>query len=530
MSECQTILAAPVEGYYDDPHDTKNPKGHKRQIWIDELQTAINRAKPGDEVLLLAGNYYEPVVVNVSGTSGKPICIRAFDETQPPLLDGRRTPADGRHAGMEPLDGDFAFFKVIRAKHIVFKNLKLDRCWPSAFFLRSAEHVTIAKCHALRGRFFVYARQLDDFPTRDILIERCQWVQDPDFDMWEGRVTWEEVKAWPGYRDHSHLNGGFFGSYNIEGGLVIRDCDVSHAFNVVRMEVNKTHVTVRRQRPSIARNKDVAIYRNRFSFIRDNAVEPEKGAQNWYVLENRFYNNHATYSTDLVAMRDVFIIGNRTLNDRRPGRPGYQEYQGGKIFKFLKKGSDETPQPRHNFYSLFNSVQSRTAYSKKGISSQWFDGYTLLGLYPEQYPEDLSKPRMAFHKMKWLDGMVVKGMACTQDGFPDKGNFVDCVGGFDKAFEIKSFNAVPYAPLGGWDGMLPTSDSVPKVVSERIEIDRAAGSNMIFEAGFGVGAQDMAAFGLSGWPFEDMAVSKVVIEREKSAVEATGADWKLHLV
>lgn len=531
--DCNVILAAPEPGLYDDPSDKVNPKGKKRQIWVDELQTAINRAGPGDEVLLLPGTYHEPVVINVSGETDRPVTIKALKDGAPPLLDGRRTPADGRHAGMEPLDGDFAFFKVIRAKHIVFKNLKFDRCWPSAFFLRSAENVTIAKCHALRGRFFVYARQLDSRPTRDILIERCQWVQDPAFDMWEGRVTWSEVKGAPGFRDHSHLNGGFFGSYNIEGGLVIRDCDISHAFNAIRMEIDETYADERRGRPSISRNKDVAIYRNRFSFIRDNAVEPEKGAQNWYVLENRFYNNHAAYSTDQVALRDVFIIGNRILNDRRPGRPGVQENQGGKIFKFFKdksKKDDEVPKPRHNFYALFNSVQSRTAYSKKGVSSQWFDGYTLLGLYPEGYPEDLSRPRKAFHKMDWQKGMVVQGMACTQKEFPDDGNFVECVGGFPKAFEIIDFMSVPYAPLGGWDGTLPVAECVPDIVSKRIVIDRAAGANLVFEEGFGVGAQDVASFGLTGWPFVDMAASQAKIDAERVAVEATGADWRLHLV
>lgn len=342
-------------------------------------------------------------------------------------------------------------------------------------------------------------------------------------------MTWSEVKGAPGYRDHSHLNGGFFGSYNFEGGLVIRDCDISHAFNAIRMEIDEKYAKTRDGKPSISRNKDVAIYRNRFSFIRDNAVEPEHGAQNWYVLENRFYNNHAAYSTDQVAMRDVFIIGNRILNDRRPGRPGVQENQGGKIFKFFKDKSpddDEVPKLRHNFFSLFNSVQSRTAYCKKGTSSQWFDGYTLLGLYEEGYPEDLSEARKAFKKMQWVDGMLVQGMVCTQKGFPEEGNFKDCVGDVENAFEINAFTSVPYLPLGGWDGELPVADCVPEICSEKIVIDRAADSNLVFEAGFPVGAREVAAFGLTDWPFDDMAATKAEID----AARATDSEWKLHLI
>lgn len=132
--EPKVIYAAPVGGDYEHPEDAKKPKEKRRTIWIDELQTAVNRARPGDDVALLPGNYLEPVVINVSGEEDKPITIRAFNEGEPPLLDGMQSPEDGRHAGMEPLDGDFAFFKVIRAKHIVFKALKFDRCWPSAFF------------------------------------------------------------------------------------------------------------------------------------------------------------------------------------------------------------------------------------------------------------------------------------------------------------------------------------------------------------------------------------------------------------
>ena len=59
--------------------------------------------------------------------------------------------------------------------------------------------------------------------------------------------------------------------------------------------------------PPMQHNRNVAIHGNRFSFIRDNAIEPEKGAQNWYVYDNAFYNIHATFSMDRVVKCTVFL-------------------------------------------------------------------------------------------------------------------------------------------------------------------------------------------------------------------------------
>ncbi|MBO9396869.1 hypothetical protein J7400_09260 [Shimia sp. R9_2] len=503
------LLAAAKPGYYEI---------NKKTVWVDELQTALNRAQPGDQVLLWPGNYTDPVVLRSSGKPGLPITVTAYDPGQPPLLDGQRKPEDGRLAGIDPRDGDFAFIKLFHAEHIVLEHLKFDRCWPSAIYFRAAQNITVRKCEAERGRFFVYARQLAYRACRDILIEQCVWIQDPEYDMWDGRVDWGQVKASPGYRDFSHFNGAFFGSYNIEGGLTIRDCDIRHAFNAIRMDMDDKDASLLTSddagRPLVARNRDVAIYRNQFSFIRDNAIEPETGAQNWYIVNNAFYNVHAVYSTDQVSIRDMLIIGNRVLNNRRPGKPGQQNNQGGKIFKFFKpeQKTEKSAKERHNLWSLFNSVQTRTAYVKRVTTRYWRDHYTLLGLFEKDYPEDLSSERKAFDKVVWDDNMLVHGMACTQEGFPvdsqlPEKNRENCVGGFEKAFEIKPFKPVPYAPLGGWNGDLPRAECVPKLLSDRIEIERLDGDLLVFSEGFEVGAHDCADFELSGWPFDEMAAS-----------------------
>lgn len=478
----------------------------------DDLQTALNRAGPGDEVLLLPGRYPAPAVMCKSGTAEAPIIIRPARGGEV-ILDGGRTREDGRNGMLDPLDGDFAFLRLFGVRHLLIDGLSFENCWPTAIYMRSCRDVTIRNCRGEGGRFFIYARQTDTQPTRDLQIEGCAWVQDPDHDMWDGRVLWEEVKGRPQFYDASFFNGAFFGSFDIEGRLTIRDCDISHAFNAIRMDMRDEHVSGRG--PTVARNRDVAIHNNRMAFIRDNAVEPEGGAQNWYVFNNCFYNIHACFSLDGVVSRDLFYIANWILNDRRPGLPG-QEYQGGKIFKFLKRAEEgETdpellPRPRRGLWSLFNSVQTRTSYAKRGATRNWTDANTLLGLFPENFPEDCSVARAAFKDMAWHDGVAVTAMVCSEQGFVDKytGEGAQIDGVWTRpVFDIPAFDRDPSLPLGGWDGVLTPLPAEDWPVGRELKIRRADGPDLIFAAGLSPGARDISVFGLRGWPFDGASAS-----------------------
>lgn len=473
----------------------------------DDLQTALNRAQPGDEVHLLPGRYVTPVVFGGSGEEGALIRIRPAGKGEV-ILDGGRTREQGRNGMMDPLDGDFAFLRLFRASHLVIEGLSFENCWPTAIYMRGCHHITLRNCTGTGSRFFAYARQFDTAPCHDLLLEKIRWVQDPDFDMWDGRVTWPQVKGAPGHYDASFFNGAMFGSFDIQGNVTIRDCDISHAFNAIRMDMRERHIDPRG--PEIGRNRNVAIYNNRIAFVRDNAVEPEAGAQNWYVYNNSFYNIHATFSTDAVAMRDVFYVGNTILNDRRPGLPG-QLNQGGKIFKFLgpeDKAPGETPRPRRGLWSLFNSVQTRTAYAKKGRTSEWNDGYTMLGLYAVNYPEDQSKARVALDRIDWNDRIRVFGMISTEKDFPGKykdGN-VSGQGDLEAVFDLPGFSRDLSLPLGGWDGELPRCKDLPDLRSEELVIERAEGPDLVFPAGLIAGAHPIEVFGLEGWPGFDTGV------------------------
>lgn len=473
--------------------------------WAYDLQTAINKAEPGDEVVLLAGRYSHPAVITTSGTADAPITIRGPGRGRA-VLDGGQTRDDGRQGGLEPLDGDFAFLKLFGADHIVLDNLSFENCWPSAIFLRSCKDLSIRNCSGTGGRYFVYARQSDSRPTCGLVLDAVTWVQDPDHDMWDGRVTWREVKGKPKAYDASFFNGAMLGTFDIEGQVVVRNCAISHAFNAIRMDVRCKRIEHTEDGPRITRNRNVRIHNNSFAFIRDNAIEPEMGAEDWCVYNNRLYNCHAAFSIDAVAMRDVILLANWVLNDRRPGRIG-QSNQGGKILKFLglkEKPDDMDPRPRKGFWSVFNSVQTRTTYAKKGRTSEWDDRYTLLGLYDAEYPEEKGPPREAFNGFEWHKGVVIHAMVCNDARFPEQ--YKTCEGAamtgavsVSDVFELCAFTECADYPLGGWNGLLTPAPEVAQLRSEAFEIPRIDQDPLRFKAGMPYGASPIEDFDLDGF-------------------------------
>jgi len=487
------IVAAPETRVFRQ-HSPDHPE------WAFDLQTAVNRARPGDVIQLLPGRYTGSTFLTMSGTADKPITLRGSSVGRS-ILDGGRTRDHGRHSGLEPLDGDFAVLKLVGAKHLVLEGLFFEHPWPTAVYMRASRNITIRHCHAAGGRFFVYARELPFAKTHDIVLDSVSWVQDPDHDMWDGRVTWTEVKAQRGAFDASYFNGALFGSFDISGGVTICRCNIAHAFNAIRMDCRDTRVRSGADGLTVSRNHNVAIYDNTFAFIRDNAIEPETAAADWRVFNNRFYNVHAAFSLDGVVSRDMFYLSNTILNDRKPGLLG-QENQGGKIFKFLGSKNDaEDPRRRENLVSAFNSVQSRTCYAKKGVTQHWLDAWNAVGLYPADYPDITTPPREVFNKMGWQDGITILGMVCNDPEFPNKyvkeGAQIDTATAVGNVFEDTDYDASASDWLGGWTGALTKSSETQSVITPELTLTRANGPDIVFPPGLTPGAQDLDALGLT---------------------------------
>ncbi|WP_164658877.1 right-handed parallel beta-helix repeat-containing protein [Tropicibacter sp. Alg240-R139] len=481
---------------------TKQQRKDEENVWALDLQTVINKAQPGDVIDLLPGEYVAPVVIAVSGTKDKPITIRGPKDGIA-RMEGGRTREQGRAGGMKPTDGDFAFIKIFHAEHIRIERLNFENCWPCSIFVRSAQNIDIRNCRGRGSRYFVYARQTNNRDTNGITLDGVNWMQDPYFEMWDGKVTWKDVKAKPDHIDNSFFNGAMFGSFDIRGDVTIRNCEVSHAFNAIRMDIRRKRIKGTKSNPRISRNRHVRIYNNKFSFIRDNAVEPEKGAEDWAVYNNRFFNCHAALSLDGVAIRDYLIIGNWFLNTERPGGRPKQKNTGGKIFKFLAPPhltDDMEPAPRKGLWSVFNSVQARTNYAVEGRSAQWTDRYTLMGLYPKEHPIEPAPLQQVFEFMTWTAGMEVTDMVTNEPCFPRKytaeGGRVSGHSVSEPVFDVTPFQPNLSAPLGGWNGELNRTDAVKGFTSTAFKIKRRTGKSLTFRTGLPHGASPVAELGL----------------------------------
>lgn len=495
-----TIYAAPTLRPAFPPN---SENASEKIVWAFDLQSAINKARPGDEVVLLPGRYTNSVVIRVSGSADAPIILRP-SVAGSAILDGLRAPTDANLGGIDPLDADFAMLRLFTADHWIIEGMQFVNCWPSCVYMRSARHITLRDCSAEGGRFFTYLRQSPADPTHHITIQRCRWVQDPSFDMWRGALTWNDIKGYS-MVNAAYLNGAFLGGFDVAGRLVVRDCDIRHAFNAIRLDMRGENVD---DHPVSLRNRDVAIFDNRFSFIRDNAIEPEVGAQNWRIFNNRFYAVHGAISLDQVSSRDLFIVGNMTLNDHRPGvfqvnGDDGQPSQGGKLFKFLRPNDGE-PRPRKGLWSLYNSALTRTSYAKKGVTRHLHDAFSLLGVLPQWHPQSVEKVRDPFDRLEW-ENVKIEGMISDADGFPDKyrkaEGMLDGIG-VEQVFEPAQ-GSTPLDPalgqsLGGWDGVLTPVFDVAKRRTRTLRLETADG-DLVIPGNLPFGALDVADFGLRNW-------------------------------
>lgn len=445
-----------------------------------KLQTAINRLTPGDTLCVLPGRYTQPVTISEGGRRDAPIKIKGSADGRT-VFDGEQEKESAIN-DFDPMDDDFAFIKIISAHWIEISGIKFERCWPSSVFIRGSKHIDISECEILGGRFGVYARNRRLLgKARHISLRNIKWVQDLDHDMWEGRITWMDVKQiTPTETDARYLNGALFGSYDIKGPVTIERCDLSHAFNGIRMDARNRSTTRNR-------NADVRIVRNKFSYIRDNAVEPEKVAENLFVLDNVFFNVHAVFSLDGVAGKNWYYIGNRILNTRKPGLEG-QPNRGGKIFKLHSEG----PYPSKNFIAVFNSVQTRTTYIKSGQTRELQHVANAIGIC-SQGPDCDTDRKMFGEDFTWHPSLSFSGDLCDHPGFPNalnaQGYDVSGIPAPGGAFNIPATLATSHDGSIDWDGQLNLkAGSLGMGASEEVSVRLPDGSEIHIAAGRDIGA------------------------------------------
>lgn len=465
------------------------------EITALDLQTALNKANPGDTVHLMPGVYRNPVWLLRGGTKDAPVTVKGPSQGVA-MFDGGRKPRDGLHRSKWAMDGQWAMFKMLDVGHIVFDGFSFCDCWPQVFYLRGCHDIAFRRIRGTGARNVIFVRNSDKTLSRGFLIEELQWVQDVYRDMWTGRVKWKEVKERDGYENKSWFNGALFESYDILGDVVIRDCDVSHAFNAIRMDIKSERVSVEDGKPVVSRNRNVRIYRNRFSFIRDNAVEPEKGLHGWLVAENTFFQVHAALSCDAVSIRDGAFVSNRFLN---LSRPDDVSNTGGKIVKFLSLG-DSTPRPPcSGFVTAFNSIRSRTRLVAGARLKDWCNVNNAVERFAASDRDDIA----LFAEIEWFENALTDAMATNDPGYPDvylaKGGKVGDWSALLTVFDFEDPVNLRTEQDFDWDGSLPLSSEAAALKSIPVTIRGPEGLKKRIPRGGPIGFRNLFDLGLDQW-------------------------------
>lgn len=308
--------------------------------------------RPGDILQFLPGKYWPPVLYD-EDSGNPPVCrpVKLYELSGKPDVPitirglGEATQLDGGlggvpHDSMLPEMKHFAFFKLKDCAWIEFENFEVESCWPSFIYLEDSSYITVRGMTAKDSRYLVYARGQG---CHHILLEDNKWRQDTTGSMWRD-ILWLDSKR----KRYFYYNGGLFGSLGIPGSVVVRRNSICDAFNGLRMKADK--------KPKYAQNHNVEIYDNHMLRIRDNPVEPERAATNWWIHHNRIHNAHAWFSLDEVVGGFWYFFANTGWITDKPGNP-LDPSRGGKVYKY-DTGGDMPDKPVFAFNNSFRLCNS----------------------------------------------------------------------------------------------------------------------------------------------------------------------------
>ncbi|BBM85817.1 right-handed parallel beta-helix repeat-containing protein [Candidatus Uabimicrobium amorphum] len=286
---------------------------------------------------LLPGTYAKSYVIKYGGQPDNPVVIYGNGDV---VFDGETKPGD---------KGDPAFL-VNKKQWVVFDNISFRNYWNTAILIKNSRYITVRNSRFTGARWPIFVR---DKETHHVLVEDNHWVQDPSGKVWH-TIPWAESH----HGDYGFLNGALLGGKKILGSVVFRRNTIRYAYNGIRIVGNreKHHID----------NFNVEVYDNTFEYVRDNPVEPEGSASNWWIHHNRFYNCYALLSFTEVAGEKWFVFRNIGWWDEEPGKDG--GHTRGKIYKFAGNG----PYPRGEFWAFHNSWYSRSPLIMGGITHHFY--------------------------------------------------------------------------------------------------------------------------------------------------------------
>ncbi|HET7096033.1 MAG TPA: hypothetical protein VFJ68_01495 [Casimicrobiaceae bacterium] len=318
---------------------------------MDEFRAAAARATPGSIIRIAAGTFAmtaDDPLVRIKGLQGspdRPIVIqgtRGAAGSRPTIIDGGRSidatlgmierfrQPEGRTPELDALIRESQYrtraavncLALEDAAYLVIEEFTIRNCWPTAVIFLSSHHITLRANTIVGSTYAIFlARGSDHFVVEDSI-----WTQDDsgytaDESGYSGRYDtkpkpgrmWDTV-PW-GVSHHgsrAYLNGSLISSFDTRGDIIVRHNIIRNAYNGVRISAKNC------KQPQC--NVNVEIYDNDFQFNRDNPVEPETQAINWWIHHNRIYDAHGWFSLDGVGGGPVYIWGNVGWFDDKPAR------------------------------------------------------------------------------------------------------------------------------------------------------------------------------------------------------------------
>jgi len=333
------------------------------------INASIFNAEPGDIFEMQPGIYSEPIIFrNIHGRKDAPIILRGTDGV---VIDGKLSfdefePRATLEAWkIRPYPGLYhiaheSWIQIENSSGIIIEDLHIKQCWPTAIYFHYSKELTFRRLNIQDSTFAIYG---EGDTSEDIIIEDCCWLQDvTGKKLWE-KLSWEAIHGnIPKINGGRAFDGAFFRTRNIKGNVIVRNNTVRHAANGIHMFNRRRGKSNRNQL-----NQNIQIYGNRFENIRDNAIEPERMAVNWWIFNNQFLDCYSHYSLAMDTCGYFYIYGNRSWFTSKPGPIG-DSHSGGRVFKIRK-----TPWFAIGpTYVFNNSMYIRTKYLAKCSMLRFF--------------------------------------------------------------------------------------------------------------------------------------------------------------
>jgi len=412
------------------------------KLTVEEVQQQISTAIPGTVITLPKGSYGESLVFeNKHGKDDKLITLTgdSDNEAYHAILDGGMEFADFNpdtnrivyeieQRGIKEFEkeedrpypglhhiADRALLVIRNCSYLRIREFSLMRGWPTLIYIENSHHICLEDLSLVDGTFAIFCRGED---CHEIQVSNCRWVQDKSKKMlWQG-CAWRQIHNPPvdPEGDFRAFDGGFFHGDKISGNVLIENNVISDAFNGIQLwSYDPDEYPLEKL---LTLNRNVVIRNNSFYNIRDNAVEPERSAYNWWVYHNNINNCHKAFSLDLTVYQYVYIFGNLIWSDSRQGAPSGDDNRGGAVFKLKCRENHELLAP---IYFFHNSIYSRMTYVKKrGLHHLKHFANAIEMCRPELHAHDFQsfEPNKALFGDKFLEKRdVYVGMNFSDDCF-----------------------------------------------------------------------------------------------------------------